>query len=80
MAEDEIELRNCSHCDKEFPMDELEHFGEDSDFCEACAAAWIETFNACQHVFEYAENEFGDPGKVCQRCSGFVRDELDPAS
>jgi hypothetical protein len=68
------DLQACEHCRKEFPIEEMLSM---SDFwiCSGCYAEWKQTFDACEHQWEPHESEFGEPGKYCGRCMGFVVDE-----
>lgn len=70
---DDIKLFECCHCGGKVPIDEVENFGEDADFCKVCADVWKAEFAACEH--DFGPYDGGEPGKICKNCHGFVPDE-----
>lgn len=73
MPPDPIDLQGCEHCSKEFPIETMTMMG-DCWFCVGCYFEWRAEFEACQH--DWAPGHFdGEPGKLCNKCSGFIRDE-----
>jgi hypothetical protein len=71
------DLQACEHCRKEFPIEDMTTAG-DCWICPGCYTEWKQTFDACKHEWEPHENEFGEPGKYCGRCMGFMVDEEKP--
>lgn len=72
---DEIDLRGCEHCSKEFPVETMSHSADGYWMCEGCCAEFKKTFDACEHEWEPHVDAMGDEGRVCKRCSGFVLNE-----
>jgi hypothetical protein len=73
------DLQGCEHCSKEFPIEDMTMMG-DCWFCADCYADWKKTFDACEHKWEPDQDEFGEPGKYCEKCHGFGGPSLLPLS
>lgn len=69
-----IDLQQCEHCDKEFPIETMTSM-EDCWFCGTCVDAWQKRFDACDHIWTPYTSTMSEPGRICERCSGFVADE-----
>lgn len=69
------ELQGCEHCSKEFSLETMTMMGE-YWFCQGCYDEWKSEFDACVHHWTPEESEFGEPGRYCDKCSGFQL--LDP--
>jgi len=67
MSED---LQGCEHCAKEFPIETMTMMG-DYWYCQGCYDEWKAHFDACDHHWTPEESEFGEPGRYCDKCSGF---------
>lgn len=68
-----IEVQACEHCQKEYPIEQV-HTMEGCWICDGCYAEWKAEFDACDHDWAPDHDEFGEPGKACRKCSGFVAD------
>jgi hypothetical protein len=73
-----IELQVCEACSKERPIETMTLM-EGCWFCGPCVDDFQKTFDACDHSWSPHTDDMGDPGQVCSKCSGFVRDEDFPA-
>lgn len=69
-----VDLQQCEHCSKEFPIETMTSM-EDCWFCEVCVAAWQKEFDACDHQWTPHTNSMSEPGRICERCNGFVAAE-----
>lgn len=69
-----VEMQGCEHCSKEFPLETMRMM-EDCWFCEACTNEFQEAFDTCKHKWSPYTDTMGDPGQVCEKCSGFVNDD-----
>ena len=72
---DEPEMATCEHCSKEFEFDNAVRHG-DCIFCPQCDADWREHFAQCRHDWEPHSDEYGDAGRYCTNCAGFVCDDV----
>jgi len=68
------DLQGCESCDKELPIEQMTSM-EDCWFCPGCVEAFQKEFDACDHRWKPHTSTMGEPGRVCERCSGFVADE-----
>jgi uncharacterized Zn ribbon protein len=78
LSDEPEDLQGCEHCSKEFPIEDMTMM-DDGWFCAECCAEWKAEFDACAHSWEPEESEFGEPGKYCGKCHGFVLDKTEAA-
>lgn len=69
-----VDLQGCEHCGNSFPIETM-RLMEDCWFCEKCTDDFQNHFDSCDHKWSPYVDQMGDPGQVCERCTGFVRDE-----
>ena len=68
------EMLNCEACRALTSLKDA-IYSEGCSFCPGCWAAWLAEFNACEHEWQEHYNEYGEKGRCCKQCSGFVADE-----
>lgn len=68
------DMQACEHCTKEHPIETMTLM-EDCWFCHDCTEDFQKHFDACEHQWSPYVDQMGDPGQVCERCSGFVRND-----
>jgi hypothetical protein len=74
---DGVEMRACESCKAVVALDTMAHLGEGFDVCVKCAKQWLEVFYDCTHKWREGDfNEYGDPGRSCSRCGGFIEDDF----
>ena len=73
-----VDLQQCEHCDKEFPVETMTMM-EDDWICDGCYKEWRAEFDACNHVWKPHTSTMSEPGRICERCNGFVADEDAPS-
>lgn len=69
-----IDLQQCEMCLKEFPIEEMSSM-EDVWICGGCYAEWKKEFDTCEHDWKPHTSVMSEPGRICEKCSGFVADE-----
>jgi hypothetical protein len=67
------DLQGCESCGKEYPIESMQMM-EDNWFCERCYVAWKQEFDACDHRWKPHTSSMSEPGRLCEKCSGFVAD------
>ena len=65
----------CESCGSAIPVDAAIGM-EDCWFCPTCYAEFRAEFDACTHDWEPHTDSYGDPGRYCKRCTGFVADDV----
>ena len=65
----------CEICDKHAAIESMTSCGDGGWMCPACAAERAKEFAACNHSWQPARDEYGDPGQYCIRCGHIVLDE-----
>lgn len=73
---DNDDFSTCDHCGKYVPLEDA-IYSEGCYFCPSCHAEFKAAFDACEHDWEPYHDEYGDPGRYCKRCCGFVADQDD---
>lgn len=68
-----LDMQACEMCQKERPIEAMQLM-EDDWICEDCYVAWKAEFDACDHVWKPHTSVMSEPGKICEKCSGFVAD------
>lgn len=72
-----VEMQGCEHCSAEVPIEDAV-YSEGCYFCPKCYAEWKAHFDTCEHSWEPHYDEYGTPGRYCNKCCGFVADEKPP--
>jgi hypothetical protein len=68
---DQVERQGCEHCGEDHDLSTMTMMG-DYWFCQNCCDEWKKDFDACDHLWEPQESEFGEPGRYCGKCCGFT--------
>lgn len=68
------DLQGCEHCGNEFPIEDC-HMMVDTWICDRCYREWKAEFDTCDHEWEPETDQYGDPGRFCRKCHGFVIDD-----
>ena len=66
---EEIDLQQCEHCSKSFPIETMTSM-EDCWFCEGCVKEWQAHFDACEHEWRPYIDVMGDDCRICEKCNG----------
>jgi predicted amidophosphoribosyltransferase len=76
MSHEDDDLIGCEMCGKSFDVERMTSM-EGGWICEGCLSEWKSEFDTCNHDWETTPHydDYGDEGRVCRRCSGFVRVE-----
>lgn len=69
-----IDMQGCESCGNQFPVESMQLM-EDNWICEGCYGEWKKEFDTCDHRWKPHTNSMSEPGRICERCSGFVADE-----
>lgn len=68
------DLQQCESCTKEYPIQSMQMM-EDNWICEDCYVEWKAEFDSCAHRWKPHTGTMSEPGRICERCSGFMADE-----
>lgn len=64
----------CEWCSWVGPIEQRVCHG-DVYLCPGCDTEWRAHFKLCVHEWEPHTDEYGDDGKYCRNCGGFVDDD-----